>query len=74
MSDFYVSLPSHSSKSEFPENKSNHFKIRLPHLIRLDGGGGWKVGLSSIAMPDAHVTLPSLSTYKDKVTITHGDG
>jgi len=61
MSDFYISLPSHSSKSEFPDNKPNHFKIRLPHPLRLNGDGGWKVGLSSIAMPDAHVRLPSLT-------------
>ena len=71
MSDFYVSLPSHSSKSEFLDNKANHFKIRLPHPIRLNGSGGWKVGMSGIAMPDAHVTLPSLSSAKDKVTLAY---
>jgi len=74
MSDFYVSLPSHSSKSEFPENKANHFKIRLPHPIRLDGGGGWKVGMSSIAMPDAHVTLPPItktSTVNQRITLAY---
>ena len=59
MSDFYVSLPSHSSKTEFPNNKSNSFKIRLPHPIRLEGGG-WKVGLSSISLPDPGSQVPTL--------------
>jgi len=70
MSDFYVSLPSHSSKSEFPNNAANHFKVRLPNPIRLDGQG-WKVGMSSIAMPDAQVTLPSLTpTAPDNKKVT----
>ena len=56
MSDFYVTLPSHSSKTEFPNNTSNSFKIRLPHPIRLEGGG-WKVGLSSISLPDTKALL-----------------
>jgi len=72
MGDFYVSLPSHSSKNEFPENKANHFKIRLPRPIRLNGSGGWRVGMSSIAMPDAHVTLPSFNTSEhEKVTLAY---
>ena len=70
MSDFYISLPSHSSKNEFPDNKANSFKIRLPNPIRLEGQG-WKVGLFSIAMPDAHVTLPSFTDSADKVTLAY---
>ena len=61
MTDFYVSLPSHSSKTEFPNNKANSFKIRLPHPIRLEGGG-WKVGLSSISSPDPTNRVPTLLT------------
>lgn len=64
MSDFYVTLPSHSSKNDFPNNQANHFKIRLPHPVRLEGSG-WKVGLSSIALPDAEVTVPLLTAIKD---------
>ena len=56
MSDFYVTLPSHSSKTEFPNNKANSFKIRLPHPIHLEGTG-WLVGLMSIALPDAQVPV-----------------
>ena len=54
---FYVTLPSHSSKNEFPNNTSNHFKIRLPNPIRLEGTG-WKVGLSSISLPDPKNVVP----------------
>ena len=56
MSDFYITLPSHSSTTEFPNNPSNDFKIRLPHPIRLEGSG-WKVGLSSITLPDTKAPL-----------------
>ena len=59
MSDFYLTLPSHSSKNEFPSNTSNHFKIRLPNPIRLEGQG-WKVGLTAITLPDSTSQLPPL--------------
>ena len=59
MSDFYLTLPSHSSKNEFPSNTSNHFKIRLPNPIRLEGNG-WKVGLTTITLPDPTSQLPPL--------------
>ena len=59
MSDFYLTLPSHSSKNEFPSNASNHFKIRLPNPIRLEGQG-WKVGLMAITLPDPTSRLPPL--------------
>ena len=59
MSDFYLTLPSHSSKNEFPSNTSNHFKIRLPNPIRLEGQG-WKVGLMAITLPDPTSQLPPL--------------
>ena len=70
MSNFYITLPSNSSKNEFPENKANSFKIRLPNPIRLEGQG-WKVGLFSIDMPDAHVTLPSFKDSAGKVTLAY---
>ena len=57
MSDpFYLTLPSHSNKKEFPNNKANHYKIRLPQTIRLEGSG-WQVGLSAISLPDAAINL-----------------
>ena len=57
--EFYITLPSHSNRAEFPQNQSNHFKIRLPHPIRLQGSN-WKVGLISISLPDVKVHLPKL--------------
>ena len=57
--EFYITLPSHSSRAEFPQNQSNHFKIQLPHPIRLQGSS-WKVGLISIFLPDVKVHLPKL--------------
>ena len=64
MNDFYVTLPSHSSTNEFPDNASNHFKIRLPHPIRLEGGG-WKVGLAAISLPDPINQLPTFLRNDD---------
>ena len=62
---FYVTLPSNSSKNEFPSNTSNHFKIRLPNPIRLEGTG-WKVAMAAISLPDTQVSLPPLVKADDK--------
>ena len=56
-------LPSHSSKTEFPDNKSNHFKIRLPHPKKLEGSG-WRVGLTAISLPDSHCRVPVFTSRK----------
>ena len=56
---FYVTLPSHSNRREFPNNQANSFKIRLPKPLQLTGGG-WQVGLSAISLPDARVNLYEL--------------
>ena len=56
---FYVTLPSHANRHEFPNNQANAFKIRLPRSLRLQGGG-WQVGLSAISLPDTHVNLYDL--------------
>ena len=66
MSDFYVTLPSHSSKTEFPNNVSNSFKIRLPHPIQLEGSG-WKVGLVTVSLPDPSSQVPQLMKDPDHV-------
>jgi len=55
MSDFYIKLPSNGSKQEYPNNKSNSFKICLPEPIQL--GPNWKVGLTSISLPDTNGVL-----------------
>jgi len=56
---FYVALPSHANRHEFPNNQANSFKIRLPQPLRLPGGS-WQVGLSAISLPDTHVNLYDL--------------
>ena len=63
MSDFYLTLPSHSSKTEFPDNTSNHFKIRLPHPKKFERSG-WKVGLTAISLPDSHCRVPTFTSGK----------
>ena len=57
--EFYNTFPSHNNRARFPQNQSSHFKIRLPHPIRLQGSN-WKVGLISISLPDVKVHLPKL--------------
>ena len=44
----YVTLLSKTSKSEFPNNQPNSFKVRLAHPLKLKG---WKVGLANIYLP-----------------------
>ena len=56
---FYVTLPSHANRREFPNNQANSFKIRLPQPLRLPGGQ-WQVGLSAISLPDTRVNLYEL--------------
>ena len=56
---FYVTLPSHANRHEFPHNQANSFKIRLPKPLQLSGGG-WQVGLSAISLPDTRVNLYEL--------------
>ena len=59
MSDFYIKLPSNGSRKEYPKNKANSFKIRLPEPIRL--GPNWKVSLTSISLPDTNGVLPKFT-------------
>ena len=63
---FFVTLRSHSSKKEFPDNTSNAFKVRLPQPLRLIGDG-WKVGFSLISLPDTNVNLTSIAELTEAV-------
>ena len=67
MSDFYIKLPSNGSKKEYPENKANSFKIRLPEPIRL--GPHWKVSLTSISLPDSNGVLPKFTLNNEALFI-----
>ena len=51
MKDFYVQLLSNASTSEFPDNKANSFKNRLPYPLLFDSDKEWKVGLASVSYP-----------------------
>jgi len=56
---FYVTLPSHANRKEFPTNQANWFKIRLPQPLRLTGGS-MASGLSAISLPDTGVKICNL--------------
>ena len=56
---FYVTLPSHANRHEFPNDQANSFKIRLPQPLRLPGGQ-WQVGLCAISLPDTGVNIFNL--------------
>ena len=63
---FYVALPSHANRREFPQNQANSFKIRLPHPLHLPGGQ-WQVGLNAISLPDTRVNMYDLLKKGDHV-------
>ena len=50
MKEFYVKVTSESGTVEFPDNKANHFKNRLPYPLQFRESG-WKVGMTSISHP-----------------------
>ena len=54
MRDFYVQLMSNASTIDFPTNKANSFKSRLPQPLVFDDGS-WKVGVANITYPTRHI-------------------
>ena len=63
---FFVALPSHANRREFPQNQANSFKTRLPYPLHLPGGQ-WQVGLSAISLPDTQVNMYDLVKKGDHV-------
>ena len=59
---FFVTLPSHASLDEFPNNNASSFKVRLPQPINFHEP--WEVGLSSISLPDQKLNLFKLNYEK----------
>ena len=53
MSDFYVQFMSNASTNEFPDNKANSFKNRLPNPLLFESDKEWKVGISDLSFPSA---------------------
>ena len=56
---FYAQVLSSSNKSEYPNNRPNYSKNRLPHQLRFRERG-WKVELSSISIPDVKVNISNV--------------
>jgi len=63
-SSFYVTLMSHASTREFPQNRAHHFKNRLPKPIRFVGRG-WQVGMVSLSLPTISVVGEPFVNEKD---------
>ena len=63
-SSFYVTLMSHASTREFPQNRAHHFKNRLPKPIRFVGRG-WQVGMVSLSLPTIPVVGEAFVNEKD---------
>lgn len=53
--NFYLTLPSNSSISYFPDNKTTHFTTKLPRAIKLEGE--WSVGIVEFQYPCTMFTV-----------------
>lgn len=68
MDQFYVRLPSNSSKDYYPKNKTSSYTTKLPDEIQLSGS--WEVGLKEIQYPiswinvEQHLGIFSVNTLK----------
>jgi len=65
--ELYVQLMSNASTKEFPDNKANSFKNRLPNPLQLREPG-WKVGVSDLSFPSAVRKLD----YEDNILFNSG--
>ena len=66
---FYIQVLSNASELEFPNNRANHFKNRLPYPLRFEAGQ-WSVGLSSISLPDSKVSIYHLAKRGEYILST----
>lgn len=57
--DFYLTLPSNSSVSYFPNNKTTNFSTKLPKSIKLEGE--WCVGIVEFQYPCTMFTVEEQS-------------
>jgi hypothetical protein len=53
---FYLTLPSNSSMSHYPENTVAQYKTKLYNTIELDGD--WEIGLCEVEFPKSWFTIP----------------
>ena len=71
MNGFYLTLPSNSSMSYFPDNTLTNYVTRLPKLFDLKGE--WEVGLVEIQYPHTWYNVPencnmTISTHNNSET------
>lgn len=64
MDQFYIFLPSNSSREFHPDNNLSYFKTRLGKMVSLDGD--WDVGLSEIIYP-ASESIDSLDLESEEL-------
>lgn len=62
--NFFMTLMSNSSFTDFPENKTSDFTVNLPKHITLDGA--WEVALAELIYPQ---TIQNVSRGNDSVII-----
>ena len=62
-SEFYMVLPSRSSRNIFPDNSATQFNVQLPQTFHLSGE--WCVGLTEIQIPLTfqHVSVKNKENY-----------
>ena len=61
MAEFYLTLPSDSSKEYFPDNTVTEFKVKLPKVIELQGM--YEVGLAEISYPNNWNNIPAADAH-----------
>ena len=64
VSSFYMTLPSNSSMTIFPNNTVAEYKVKLPEQVDLSGN--WEVGLASITFTH---TWFNISKENEKMTL-----
>ena len=70
MAEFYLTLPSNSSRAHFPDNHGGHFYSKLPQAFDLQGKS-YEVGLAEIQFPN---TFPNVQEGEAYIKIRYGDG
>ena len=68
---FYITLPSNSSKTFFPENTPSHFFTQIPQTIDLQGDG-WEVGLAELSLPNTYDNMTG-DDYWVEVSVVNTD-
>lgn len=75
---FYITLPSKASQSDFPTNSPGNYKVRMPNTVKLNGP--YEVALATITYPLSFYNVPlSRNTFsiiyggkEHKLTIDEG--